>query len=112
MKKINNSTKVQEILQHLEHWTRYKKGLCQDCEGSCCYMPVEITSDDLIRLGILSEFDRELSLNEQNKKALKHQAIKRYTPSSQKYTLSRIEPLNNDTKTLHDNQAALLRSDR
>lgn len=43
---------------------------------------------DLVRLGILDEFHLESSLKEQVKEALKHPALTRYTPSTEKYTLT------------------------
>ena len=78
---------IQEHLNDLSGWAKYKKGLCDDCIGTCCYMPVELPVKDLIRLNILDEFHSELSLREQIKDALKHPAILRYTPSTEKFTL-------------------------
>ena len=78
---------IQEHLNDLKIWTKYKNGLCENCIGTCCYMPVELKIDDLIRLKILDKFHLELSEREQIKDALKHPAILRFTPSSQKYTL-------------------------
>lgn len=78
---------IQEHLNDLSGWTRYKKGLCETCTGLCCYMPVEVRVSDLIRLKILDEFHLELSLREQIKDALKHPGVLRYTPSSEKFTL-------------------------
>ncbi len=78
----------QIILDDLNLWTKYKKGLCENCEGLCCYMPVEVKTVDLIRLKILSDFHLELSQREQIKDALKHSAVSRYTPSTEKFTLT------------------------
>ncbi len=78
---------IQEHLKDLKGWTKYKSGLCESCAGLCCYMPVEVKIDDLIRLKILDQFYLELSPKEQVKDALKNPAILRYTPSSEKYTL-------------------------
>jgi len=71
----------------LQGWTKYKKGLCETCAGLCCYMPVEVKIQDLIRLKILNEFHLELSEREQIKDALKHPSILRFTPSTEKFTL-------------------------
>ena len=78
---------IQEQLKDLNGWTKYKSGLCESCAGLCCYMPVEVKIDDLIRLKILDQFYLELSPKEQIKDALKNPAILRYTPSSEKFTL-------------------------
>lgn len=80
--------KIHQILEDLNRWSRYKKNLCQNCEASCCYMPVEVNLVDLIALDILSEFELKLDINEQVKIALKSPFIKRFTHSTQKFTLS------------------------
>lgn len=79
---------IQEHLNDLKGWTKYRKGLCETCAGLCCYMPVEVKISDLIRLNILDEFHLELSEREQIKDALKHPSILRYTPSTEKFTLA------------------------
>ncbi|MBP9680078.1 MAG: YkgJ family cysteine cluster protein [Bacteriovorax sp.] len=78
---------IQEHLNNLASWTKYKKGLCSNCAGTCCYMPVEVQLSDLIRLKILDSFHIEFNEREQVRDALKNPAILRYTPSSKKYTL-------------------------
>lgn len=85
---VNINGKIEEHLKDLSRWSLYKKGMCDTCEGLCCYMPVEVKSADLIRLGILVEFHLELSEREQIKEALKHPAVTRYTPSTEKFTLT------------------------
>ncbi len=85
---VVSNGKIEEHLKDLSRWTLYKKGLCDTCEGLCCYMPVEVRTSDLVRLGILVEFHLELSEREQIKEALKHPAVARYTPSTEKFTLT------------------------
>lgn len=82
-----NKKNIQEHLNDLSGWTKYRKGLCDTCLGLCCYMPVEVKVHDLIRLNILDKFHLELSEREQIKDALKHPAVLRYTPSTEKFTL-------------------------
>lgn len=88
MSKKNTPSKIQEQLDKLHLWTRYKKGMCESCEGLCCYMPVELKVPDLVRMGILVDFHLELSEKEQIKEALKHPAVARFTPSTGKFTLA------------------------
>lgn len=78
---------IQEHLNDLSGWTQFKPSLCLDCEGLCCYMPVELKISDLIRMNILAEFHLELNEREQIKDALKHPSILRYTKSTEKFTL-------------------------
>jgi Fe-S-cluster containining protein len=51
-------------------------------------MPVEVRTQDLVRLGILDEFHLELSIKEQTREALKYTGVSRYTASSERFTLS------------------------
>lgn len=88
MSKKNTPGKIQEHLKDLNRWSLYKNGLCSTCEGLCCYMPVEVMTRDLIRMGILVEFHLELSEKEQIKEAVRHPGVSRYTPSSGKFTLT------------------------
>lgn len=88
MAKINTKINIDDRLNDLRTWLPFKKEMCETCVGSCCYMPVEIMTDDLLRLQILDEFHLELSQKEQIKEALKNPAIKRFTPSTEKFTLS------------------------
>jgi len=88
MSKKNTPGKIEEHLKDLSRWTHYKKGMCDTCEGLCCYMPVEVAVNDLIRLGILADFHLEMSHKEQMKDALKHPGVSRYTASTEKYTLA------------------------
>ncbi len=84
---MSHKKNIQEHLNNLDRWTKYRKGLCESCLGLCCYMPVEVKVQDLIRLNILDEFHLELSEREMVKDALKHPAVLRYTPSTEKFTL-------------------------
>ena len=51
------------VVQHLsdlartETWLKYRKGLCDSCHASCCTMPVEVRLPDLVRLGVVDEFE-------------------------------------------------------
>lgn len=88
MSKKNTPGKIEELLKDLSRWTHYKNGMCETCEGLCCYMPVEVKTSDLIRMGILADFHLEMTLKEQMKDALKHPGVARYTSSSERYTLT------------------------
>jgi len=78
-----------DFLNDLKNWQKFKKELCQNCIGLCCYMPVEITNHDLLRMGIFTEFDLEhCNEFELAKIAKKNPGIDRYTASTKKYTLS------------------------
>jgi len=41
-----------------ETWIRYSgNSLCRDCQATCCSMPVEVRVADLVRLGVVDEFE-------------------------------------------------------
>jgi Fe-S-cluster containining protein len=42
-----------------ETWTLYRPGMCNSCAANCCTMPVEVRLPDLIRLGLVDEFEAE-----------------------------------------------------
>jgi hypothetical protein len=84
MGKINTGDRLND----LRDWLPFKKEMCETCVGTCCFMPVELMIPDLITLDILQEFHLELAIKEQIKEALKHPAIKRYTASTEKFTLN------------------------
>ena len=45
-------------IDRLDTWQKYRKGLCDTCNAGCCTLPVEVRLDDLIRLGLVDEFER------------------------------------------------------
>jgi Fe-S-cluster containining protein len=36
-------------------WTEYREGACVGCRALCCSLPVVVTPDDLVRLGVLPQ---------------------------------------------------------
>jgi Fe-S-cluster containining protein len=42
-----------------ETWTKYRSGLCDDCAANCCTMPVEVKLPDLVRLGLVDDFEAQ-----------------------------------------------------
>lgn len=40
-------------------WTKYRTGLCDDCAANCCTMPVEVKLPDLVRLGLVDDFEAQ-----------------------------------------------------
>ncbi|WP_374347135.1 YkgJ family cysteine cluster protein [Chitinimonas sp.] len=46
-------------LDRLGSWIKYRNGLCDDCQATCCTMPVEVKLVDLVRLGVVDPFEAE-----------------------------------------------------
>lgn len=59
-------------------WVKYREGLCQGCSGSCCTMPVEVKSEDLIRLGLTDEDEINQSPRKVAKRLMKEGVISSY----------------------------------
>lgn len=59
-------------------WVKYREGMCQGCYGSCCTMPVEIKSEDLVRLGLTDEDELAQSPRKVAKRLMKEGVISSY----------------------------------
>ncbi len=44
-------------LDRLGSWLKYRAGLCDTCRATCCTMPVEVKLSDLVRMGVIDEFE-------------------------------------------------------
>ncbi len=59
-------------------WVPYKDGLCNNCYGSCCTMPVEVTSEDLVRLELASQDEIDQSTKKVAKRLMKEGVLSSY----------------------------------
>jgi len=72
-------------------WVRYKKGLCDDCMATCCTLPVEVTTQDLVRLQLISEFEAQHeSAKNIAKKLTKQGLLDHFNFKSSIFTLARM----------------------
>lgn len=78
----------------LETWLKYRKGLCNSCRASCCQLPVEVNLDDLIRLTIVDEFERQEPLKSIAKQLKKQGIVEHFNQKKSLFTLTRMA--NND----------------
>jgi len=46
-------------LTRTETWSKYRKGLCADCQGWCCRLPVEVRVEDLVGMALIDHFEAE-----------------------------------------------------
>ncbi|RZS56992.1 YkgJ family cysteine cluster protein [Sphaerotilus mobilis] len=71
-------------------WTRYRRGLCDDCAANCCTMPVEVRLPDLVRLGLVDPFEAEHEAPRLIARRLeKARVVERYHDRSGIFTLAR-----------------------
>jgi uncharacterized protein len=69
-------------------WVQFRKGLCTNCYGACCTMPVEVRSEDLVRLGVTSADEVERSPKKLAKKLVKDGIVSAYREGTDLFTLS------------------------
>lgn len=68
-------------------WREFKKGLCDGCWSGCCTLPVEVSANDLIRLGLIDEAEAAESLKKVAKRLMKEGIIQAFQGSSQLFVL-------------------------
>jgi Fe-S-cluster containining protein len=54
---VKSSTIPSADIDRLETWVRYRSSLCDSCMASCCTLPVEVGVADLVRMGLVDEFE-------------------------------------------------------
>jgi Fe-S-cluster containining protein len=68
-------------------WTKYRKGLCENCWAGCCTLPVEVSAMDLIRLELITEDEAAESLKKVARRLLKEGKIQAFQAKSQLFIL-------------------------
>lgn len=68
-------------------WVPYREGLCQSCISSCCTMPVEVQASDLVRLGLATEDEVQISKKKVFKKLRKEKIVSSYREGTDLYML-------------------------
>ena len=59
-------------------WIKFRDGLCENCFGGCCTMPVEIKSEDLVRLELCGQEEIEQSPKKVAKRLIKEGVLSSY----------------------------------
>jgi uncharacterized protein len=77
-------------LDNTDTWTKYTKKLCSSCMGSCCSLPVEVKVVDLVRMGLMDEFELEENPKFIARRLMKDQIVEHYHSKSETFTLSRM----------------------
>lgn len=85
----------QIVIHHLsdlartETWLKYRKGLCDTCQSSCCTMPVEVKLPDLIRMGVVDEFEAGEPAKQIARRLEKAGIVAHFNFKNEIYTLAR-----------------------
>ncbi|MCD6527062.1 MAG: YkgJ family cysteine cluster protein [Desulfuromonas sp.] len=71
-------------------WAKYSAKLCQSCHATCCTLPVEVRLSDLVRLGVISEFEAQEPAKKLAKQLKKQGIIDHFNFKNEIFTLSRM----------------------
>jgi Fe-S-cluster containining protein len=81
-------------LDRTDTWIKYERTMCSSCVSSCCTMPVEVRFNDLLRIGLVQEFERSEPRKNIAKRLQKEGIVERYNQKQEIFTLVRMA--NND----------------
>lgn len=69
-------------------WIKYAGGMCDTCIASCCMLPVEVKSSDLIRLKLTTDDEINNSIKKTAKRLKKAGVISSYREGSEFFMLT------------------------
>jgi len=74
--------------ERTETWIKYTgNDLCHSCRATCCSLPVEVRLKDLIRLGVIDEFEAGEPAKQIAKRLSKEGIVGRFNQKSGIFTL-------------------------
>lgn len=76
-------------IDDLTTWVRYRNGLCNTCHAICCTMPAEVRARDLVRLGVIDEFELDADPKQLAKRLQKQGIIEHFNFRHGLFTLAR-----------------------
>ncbi len=74
-------------ITRIDTWHRYKKGMCDTCMAGCCQLPVEVRMADLLRIGLVDEFEAGEPLKNIAKRLMKEGVVKHLNQRDEIFTL-------------------------
>jgi Fe-S-cluster containining protein len=69
-------------------WKKYFSGMCRGCLAGCCTMPVEVTGEDLVNLGLTTADELASSPKKVAKQLAQQKLVKNYRDSSGRFMLT------------------------
>ena len=81
-------------------WKKYDSNFCTSCKANCCAMPVEVKSEDLIRLDVTTEDEIQHSIKKTAKRLKKEGIITSYREGTDLFMLSQRS--NGDCYFMHE----------
>ncbi|MEA3464540.1 MAG: YkgJ family cysteine cluster protein [Thermodesulfobacteriota bacterium] len=77
-------------IDEIATWAKYSAKLCNSCHATCCTLPVEVHLNDLVRMGIISEFDTKEPIKKIAKQLKKQGVIEHFNFKHSIFTLTRM----------------------
>lgn len=71
-------------------WIKYTAKLCNECNAGCCSLPVEVQAKDLIRMGMMEDFELQENPKTIARRLKKDGVIEHYYPKKGLFTLTRL----------------------
>lgn len=81
---------IQADRDNIATWAKYSKRLCDHCGASCCSLPVEVKSSDLIRMELMDEFELQDDLRQIARRLMKQHLIDHFHSKTGTFTLARM----------------------
>lgn len=75
-------------LTRTETWTKHRQKLCGDCWAGCCRLPVEVRTEDLVRMELIDPFEADEPAKEIAKKLQKAGIIGHFNYKHALFTLA------------------------
>lgn len=77
-------------IDDLTTWVRFRQELCDHCRATCCSLPVEVKTSDLVRMGLIDEFDLQENPKVIYKRLKKEKIVQHFHARSETLTLARM----------------------
>jgi len=71
-------------------WIKFRAKLCGDCLARCCSLPVEVSAEDLVRMGLIDAFELQDDLKFIARRLMKRGIIEHFNQKRELFTLARL----------------------
>jgi hypothetical protein len=81
---------IQANIDNIATWAKHSKRLCDHCGATCCSLPVEVKSSDLIRMELMDEFELQDDLKQIARRLMKQRLVEHFHSKTGTFTLARM----------------------
>lgn len=68
-------------------WVPYRESLCEGCRAGCCRLPVEVSTQDLLRMGVVTAEESGGSLKRVARRLEREGVVQAFHAASRSFTL-------------------------